>query len=343
MGKSSISAAPAASKNSKPTPRDISASPPHNPPGCNLGMPAAAKSVATAGIARSIPRTPKPTSATVYVCPMCPEVRETSPSRAQSAAWHSNQTFQSPRHARSTPARCIPRSCAPSPARVRSAAWRLSRAPLPHRPEENPELRDMTRRFWVSVALTAPLLAIAMGSMFWIQAGCHPQFDGFSIDLAWHRVRARDSGRTLVRPAVLPALLGVARKSQPEHVHSDWARHRRRLRVQRCRNHRAAEFFPSSLRKMGGYPDVYFEAAAAITYSRSSRTGDGIPRAQPHQRRDSCITRSHARRPRVLIERGRLRERYFARTRKARRPPARSSRRKNSGRRRRARRPQLHR
>jgi Cu+-exporting ATPase len=31
--------------------------------------------------------------------------------------------------------------------------------------EDNPELRDMTRRFWVSVALTVPLLAIAMGEM----------------------------------------------------------------------------------------------------------------------------------------------------------------------------------
>ncbi len=31
--------------------------------------------------------------------------------------------------------------------------------------EENPELRDMTRRLWVSAALTAPLLAIAMGAM----------------------------------------------------------------------------------------------------------------------------------------------------------------------------------
>ena len=31
--------------------------------------------------------------------------------------------------------------------------------------EENPELRDMTRRFWISVALTVPLLAIAMADM----------------------------------------------------------------------------------------------------------------------------------------------------------------------------------
>ena len=31
--------------------------------------------------------------------------------------------------------------------------------------EDNPELRDMTRRFWISLALTAPLLVIAMGHM----------------------------------------------------------------------------------------------------------------------------------------------------------------------------------
>jgi Cu+-exporting ATPase len=33
--------------------------------------------------------------------------------------------------------------------------------------EANPELRDMTRRFWIALTLTVPLLAIAMGSMLW--------------------------------------------------------------------------------------------------------------------------------------------------------------------------------
>jgi P-type Cu+ transporter len=33
-------------------------------------------------------------------------------------------------------------------------------------PVENPELTDMTRRFWIAAALTAPLFALAMGSMF---------------------------------------------------------------------------------------------------------------------------------------------------------------------------------
>jgi Cu+-exporting ATPase len=31
--------------------------------------------------------------------------------------------------------------------------------------EDNPELRDMTRRFWISLALTSPLLLIAMSHM----------------------------------------------------------------------------------------------------------------------------------------------------------------------------------
>ena len=38
----------------------------------------------------------------------------------------------------------------PGPGIVRFAAWRWSRAPSPRRKEDNPELRDMTRRFWIS-------------------------------------------------------------------------------------------------------------------------------------------------------------------------------------------------
>ncbi len=42
---------------------------------------------------------------------------------------------------------------------------------------ENPELRDMTRRFWVCAALTVPLVAVAMGSMgesSWLPHGVRP-------------------------------------------------------------------------------------------------------------------------------------------------------------------------
>src|SRR6202011_5105940 len=33
--------------------------------------------------------------------------------------------------------------------------------------QENPELRDMSRRFWISLVLTVPLLVMAMASMLW--------------------------------------------------------------------------------------------------------------------------------------------------------------------------------
>src|SRR5271166_4887345 len=49
--------------------------------------------------------------------------------------------------------------------------------------EENPELRDMTRRFWVSLGLTAPLLAIAMGSMLGYQLRVDLDINGVLINL----------------------------------------------------------------------------------------------------------------------------------------------------------------
>jgi Cu+-exporting ATPase len=43
--------------------------------------------------------------------------------------------------------------------------------------EQNPELRDMSRRFWVSLALSAPLLVIAMGGMIPGAAALIPGID----------------------------------------------------------------------------------------------------------------------------------------------------------------------
>jgi hypothetical protein len=40
--------------------------------------------------------------------------------------------------------------------------------------EENPELRQMTRRFWVGVALTIPLLLLAMSTMLPLGAKLAP-------------------------------------------------------------------------------------------------------------------------------------------------------------------------
>ena len=95
----------------------------------------------------------------------------------------------------------------------------------------------------------------------------------------------RHACRPLVRLAVFSALLGFAGKPQPQYVHADRHGHGRRLPVQR-RGDRCSQNFPASLRDMGGYPDVYFEAAAAITTLVLARPSDGTSGAQPHERRD---------------------------------------------------------
>jgi P-type Cu+ transporter len=128
--------------------------------------------------------------------------------------------------------------------------------------EDNPELRDMTRRFWVSTVLTLPLLAVAMAEML---AGMHVQRalpDGWLpwmelllatpvvpwggwpfFQRGWASVVNRSSNMfTLIAMGT-----GVA------YAYSLVATV-------------APGIFPASFREtgMGGRPALYFEAAAAI-------------------------------------------------------------------------------
>jgi len=196
-----------------------------------------------------------------YVCPMCPEVREAKPGACPScgmalepdvpvASTHVEYTCpMHPEIVRPGPGSCPICGMALEPRTVTAAA------------EENPELRDMTRRFWVSLALTAPLLAIAMASMMrprafmlflgggelpWLEFalatpvvlwGGWPFFQRFWTSL----VNRSPNMFTLIGMGT-----GVA------YGYSVIAT-------------LTPQIFPESLRGMGGYPDVYFEAAAAIT------------------------------------------------------------------------------
>ena len=56
-----------------------------------------------------------------------------------------------------------PRGAPAGPATARSAAWRWSREVAAGEDGPNPELADMSRRFWVGLALTLPVLVLAMG------------------------------------------------------------------------------------------------------------------------------------------------------------------------------------
>jgi len=220
-----------------------------------LVMLGAAKPAITAQIK------PPHTESTAYVCPMCPEVRETKPGPCSSCGMALEPEvpvatirteYTCPMHpeiVRPAPGSCPICGMALEPRTVTAAA------------EDNPELRDMTRRFWVSLALTAPLMAISMAGMFW-----------------------QMSLRRLLPAAALPRLeLALA---TPVVLWGGWPFFQRfwTSLVNRSPNMftligmgtgvaygysvvatLAPQIFPESLRGMGGYPDVYFEAAAAIT------------------------------------------------------------------------------
>jgi Cu+-exporting ATPase len=195
-----------------------------------------------------------------YVCPMCPEVRQIGPGPCpkcgmaldpESPALPANQTeYTCPMHpeiVRAEPGSCPICGMALEPRTVTIE-------------EDNPELRDMTRRFWISLTLTAPLLAIAMGSMLWPHAftaspwnwglpwlelllstpvvlwGGWPFFQR-----GWASVVNRSTNMfTLIAMGTGVAyLFSVVATLFPR-------------------------IFPASFRSMGDRPDVYFEAAAAI-------------------------------------------------------------------------------
>jgi P-type Cu+ transporter len=199
-----------------------------------------------------------------YVCPMCSEVREAKPGACPScgmalepevpvAATHTEYTCpMHPEIVRSGPGACPICGMALEPRTVSVTG------------EENPELRDMTRRFWVGVVLTVPLLAVAMGSMFGEHLTVDLDFDGVRINLPWVEF-------LLASPVVLWCglpffqrfwtslvnrspnmftLIGLG--SGAAYIYSVVATF-------------APQIFPASLREMHGYPDVYFEAAASIT------------------------------------------------------------------------------
>ncbi len=121
----------------------------------------------TAPITANSSRSGESESQNSYVCPMCPGVRETKPVpcpkcgmalEPESPSALTRTEYTCPMHpeiVRSGPGSCPICGMALEPRTVTAAS------------EDNPELHDMTARFWVGVALTAPLLAISMGGMIW--------------------------------------------------------------------------------------------------------------------------------------------------------------------------------
>jgi len=226
----------------------------------SLGPPSTATPTLSKSDASPPPASRLAKGTPAYVCPMCPEVRQSEPgpcpkcgmaldpeSPALSATTTEYTCPMHPEIVRAEPGICPICGMALEPRTITVE-------------EENPELRDMTRRFWISLTLTAPLLAIAMGSMFrpqmfmaspwnwglpWLElmlATPVVLWGGWTFfQRGWASVVNRSTNMfTLIAMGT-----GVA------YVFSVVATLFPRI-------------FPASFRTMGDRPDVYFEAAAAI-------------------------------------------------------------------------------
>jgi len=113
----------------------------------------------------AIPR-PGGEKAAAYVCPMCPMVRSLRPGPCPSCGMALEPEFP-------PPAAKMEYTCPMHPeiVRHRPGVCPICGMALEYRTvigtdEENPELRDMSHRFWGSLALTVPLVGIAMTGMF---------------------------------------------------------------------------------------------------------------------------------------------------------------------------------
>ncbi len=208
------------------------------------------------------------TSGTAYVCPMCPEVHASKPGACPSCgmALEPEVPVASTRTDYTCPMH--PEIVRPAPGSCPICGMALEPRTVTASAEENPELRDMTRRFWVSLALTAPLMAIAMGSMLGYKLTIDLDLNGVLINLprlefalatpvvlwgGWPFFQRFWTSLVNRSPNMFTLIgmgMGVA------YGYSVIAT-------------LAPQIFPDSLRggsgNMGGYPDVYFEAAAAIT------------------------------------------------------------------------------
>jgi heavy metal translocating P-type ATPase len=122
----------------------------------------------------------------------------------------------------------------------------------------NPELIDMARRFWVSLALSVPLLVLVMGTELlgwellpmpisaWVQLALATPVVLWAGWPFFERMWASFNTRNLNMFTLIGMGVGVA------YLYSLIAT-------------LAPQIFPASLRTMGGLVPVYFEAAAVIT------------------------------------------------------------------------------
>jgi Cu+-exporting ATPase len=198
-------------------------------------------------------------SSSAYICPMCPEVREDHPAACpkcgmvlerETPAALTRTQYTCPMH---------PEIVRDAPGECPICGMALEPMTVTLEEEANPELVNMTRRFWVSTVLTVPLVIVAMGevvglSFEWLAAPRTLSWLEFLLAtpvVLWGGwpffVRGWQSlvTRNLNMFTLIGLGVGVA------YVYSVIAT-------------AFPGIFPASFRDAAGEVDIYFEAAAVI-------------------------------------------------------------------------------
>jgi Cu+-exporting ATPase len=198
---------------------------------------------------------------TVYICPMHPEVRQVGPGSCPKCGMALEP------EAPTVPTERVEYTCPMHPEIVSDKPGSCPKCGMALEPrtiiaeESNPELADMTRRFWVSALLTIPLFLLAMSRMVFAEQFTH-WFDPTTLAyvefalatpvVLWGGwpffVRLWQS--VLNRSPNMFTLIGIG--TATAYIHSTIATF-------------FPEAFPASFRSGHGGVDLYFEAAAVIT------------------------------------------------------------------------------
>jgi Cu+-exporting ATPase len=216
------------------------------------------------------PRSDEPQNSTAYVCPMCAEVREPKPGPCPTCGMAlERETPVAPTRTEYT-CPMHPEIVRAGPGSCPICGMALEPRTVTAKEEENPELRDMTRRFWVGVALSVPLLAIAMLDMLGHAMSIADTMPGMPVQfssppgwLPWVEL-------VLTSPVVLWGGLPFFQRGWTSIVNRStnmFTLIAMGTGVAYFYSLVAVVFpgaFPASFGDMSGRPPVYFEAAAAI-------------------------------------------------------------------------------
>ena len=231
-----------------------------------------------------------------YTCPMHPEVESPRPGAARSAGWRWSPWRPSVRSADRVRLSMHPDRRGPAGS-CPICGMALEPRGARRRGGPTPSSRDMTRRFWVSAALTAPLLVAGR-----VHGRRACRLAGASVAASWSLA---DAGRAVGRLAVLRARLRVDRPPQPQHVHADRPGRRRsptstawwRCSLPGCSR--------TSFRDHGGAGRRLLRGRGGHRHPGAARPGAGAAGPRPHGAAIRALLGAGARRTRASLARRR--------------------------------------